>query len=352
MKNINDRNKLVKTNASVTPDLSPLASLNQSMKNLKKVKNSIKTTERDYSTSPYYSTKNISSARSKDQIKVPKKSNLSKDHQSNYEIFTISSSKSHEKNIKIQKPLPKLTEKTSLSGKLANINIVLNTAPKPLLYLSLNEDLQINTDLINEKSQYKSKTWLENLMSLKEKREGKSLIENLKYYNGLIRDIICRLKFADQDNESILLEKVWRLSLQVIDEHIELVEKGIVKVNQVTEETLKVQNQVEKIKSQCENKVIQLEKDIQRVKLDYILAKDPRISSESKRIERLKPFIQNVKGQIENLVDMYVKGKAPFKDMKIRAGSNNNERSKVNLKRKKSMEFIKFKFLDEYENQQ
>jgi hypothetical protein len=323
------------------------------MKNLKKVKNTLKISERDHSSSPYYSSKNIPPGKSKDPVRALKTTKLIKDFPPNNQIFTIISCRSNEKNLKFQKLLPKLGEKPSLSSKLNNVNIILNTENKPLKHLALNEELDENTKLLSEKSEYKSKTWLENLISLKERKsEGATFVENLKFSNSIIRDIICRLKTSGKDNESILLEKIWRLSLEFIDGHIEIIEKNIERVDQVTKNTIKVHNQVEKIKSQCESKVIKLEKVIQRVKLDYILAKDPRTGDENKRILKIKPFVENVYNQIELLSDMYLKGKVPVMNRKRRAGSNRPELSQIKLRRKKSMEFLGFNLLDEFEYEQ
>ena len=306
MKPTQDIINFPKSNTSITPDATPISSLDHSMKHLKKIKKSLKTGERD--NSPYLSTKNITLKRSKEPSKFVKNTmqpSPKKDLPANHKIYTITSGNSNEKSIKIQKMLPKLSHRSKSNMNTNNVNAVLNTQLKKLKYINLNEDLLANTQVLSEDSQYKSKTWLENIITIKDRdKEKRDLTENLKFFTSLIRDIIHRLKSSGKDNESILLERIWRFNIELIDEHIDTIEKGIVKVEEFTQSTLKVQNEMEKIKLDCETKVFKLEKEIQRVKLDYILAKDPRVSNENQRILKLKPLIENVQLHLNTLSDL------------------------------------------------
>lgn len=347
MKAVQEKTQYPKSNISITPDITPINSLNHSMKNLKKMKKSLKTGERD--NSPHLSTKNITLKRNKDQSKYLKTTiqpSPQKDLPVNHKIFTIKSSNSNEKSIKIQKTLPKLAERSKSNINISNVNTILNTQLRKLKYIDLNEELEANTQVLSEGSQYKSKTWLENIITIKDRdKEKRDLTENLKFFTSLIRDIIHRLKSSGKDNESILLERIWRLNIELIDEHIDTIEKGIVKVEEFTQSTLKVQNEMEKIKLDCENKVSKLEKEIQRVKLDYILAKDPRVSNENQRVLKLKPLIENVKLHLNTLTDLCSIPINTINPKRKKRSASSRVEFQFKLTRKKSTENLTIDYL-------
>lgn len=314
-----DKSQLIKSNISKTPESTPMNSLNNSMKHLKKVKKSLKTLARDHS--PLYSTKNIALSRSKDPaVKTSTQTPNKREVPANYKIFTIASPNTIEKNSKIQKILPKLAERSKSNININTVNAVLNIPAKELNYLDLNEDLQANTQILSDNSEYKAKTWLENLITVKEWDKNKgSFLGNLKFLTSIVRDVVHRLKSLGKDNEGILIERVWRFSVELIDEHIESVEKGIVKVDELAQNTVKFQSEMESIKQDCENKVKKLEKEIQRVKLDYILAKDPRLITENQRLSRLKPLIESVQIHLITLSDLYRPPDPPAPDSPAQA---------------------------------
>ena len=204
---------------------------------------------------------------------------------------------------------PKLIslEKLSLSKKLASVNNLFKSNHHTLKNFNLAEDLEINYKILSENNETKGKTWFENLISIQEyKKNEKNLESDMKFCNDIIRDIILRLKTSGKENESIIIDKLWRFILEVFDSYIEIIKENIKQADIATKNTIKAQDEILIIKLGCQKKVEKLEKEIERVKLDYILAKNPRKIVEDNKIQNSIPRIENIKKMIDKIYELTV----------------------------------------------
>ena len=163
----------------------------------------------------------------------------------------------------------------------------------------------------------------------------------------MFRDLIIRMKTSGKENEGILIDKIWRFLLEIIDDYIQQIQENIWKSELATKNSLKAQEEIEKIKNFCQKKVNKLEKGIERVKLDYVLAKDPRKLIENQKIKTIGPRIEKIKGFIDNISELQDLAR---KNIETRRKSLSEiedvtgQNSVFKEKRKKSLELSIFHF--------
>lgn len=275
-----------------------------------------KLTPTTHSTSPNRQHNAVVLHKGKDFAKIIKLNLVDKNKKEGIYKDIYPSPNAHQVSLQTLKMYPRKIslKKLSLTNKLRSINQLFLSEELKLKHIDLQEDLEKNRKILSTKGEFESNSWFENVISLQE-RKSSNLTENLKFSNGIFRDMIIRLKGAGKENEGILIEKVWRYLLETFDEYIGLIHESLEKTEVISKNTALVQEDIEKIRTGCEVKVARLEKEIERVKLDYILAKDPRKIAENAKIQKVLPHIEKITEFIENLQGIY--GKALGSPLKI-----------------------------------
>ena len=252
--------------------------------------------------------------------------------------FLINSNSS--KNIQSQNSLPKLNCKLGESSKVSTFQSIFNLQTKEKLkHISLNEDLKLNSLLISEDSDYKAKSWLENIIAIKDKRIDEDFNENLKFCNGLIRDVICRLKQSGKENECILIEKIWRVLFEIMDKHLEKLQSKLCEYENKIYSIINVTEIETGLKYEYEKKINELEIKVEEMEFDLSL-KDLQISSG--KCEKLQPLIENVRNRIEELNEIHQVNEVKRQHVKRKSATNGNLFLNRNMiKNKRSLDFFR-----------
>lgn len=300
--------KINKSSTTIATENPNTASTAESIKIFASLKKVLKTTERytENSRSPYVSAKNILAQKPHETGRLIKLSAVGKKEGLIIKDLLPGPISPHRITAmhRITNYFPKIRqyEKVSLKKKLQDINTIFSSTRCSLKNLALSDELKENEKILQENQDFKAKTWLENIISLKEKKKAREgLIEDLKFCNDIFRDLISRLKSGGNENESIVINKLWIFVLEIFDTHIDLIHENIEKTEKLTENTLKASEQVIKIKTECQKKVNKIEKEIERVKLDFILAKNPLLAKEKEEQDKIFPHIEKVYNCINDL---------------------------------------------------
>jgi hypothetical protein len=325
-----------------------------------------KSTERleDSKDSPYTLNKPVTLTKTKESGRIIKNAakSLSKKEIRIKENFLINSNSS--KNIQAQKSLPKLNGKERIgeSSKISTFQSILNIhSKKKLRHISLNEELQFNSFVISEGSECKAKSWLENIIAIKDKRVDGDLNENFKFCNGIIRDVIVRLKQGGKENESILIEKIWRVIFEMIDEYMEKLQSKLLeyeknsylsaKANEITQ---KLKEEVQVLKNEIcvkDDQIVEFEKKIRELDMDNEKLKFELSLNDCKvthqEMLKFQPLVDRVQSRIEELADIYQLNELKRQHIKRKSVVNPNwflTRNK--MKNKKSMDLLRPNLFD------
>ena len=85
--------------------------------------------------------------------------------------------------------------------------------------------------VFNNRNDGKVKSWLENVVMVKEfELKSGELENNLRFCNSILRDVLIRLKQTGKENEASLIETIWRINYEAIDLEIERLENQLQKV--------------------------------------------------------------------------------------------------------------------------
>ena len=330
-----------KSSLSVIPDLTCLNSSNNSIRQLGEVTKT-KSTERIDTTkdSPNLQPKAQTLTKTRESGRIIKNAakSLSKKELRVKENFLINSNST--KNIQAKKSLPKLNVKIGETAKVSTFQSILKVQNnRKLKHLSLNEELKVNSLVISEGSDYRAKSWLENIIAVKDKSIEGDLNENLKFCNGLIRDIIVRLKQSGKENESILIEKTWRVLFEMIDDHMEKFQSKVLEYEKKIYNSMSVTEVSQDLKEGYEKKVRDLEMKIDQMDFDSSL-KEFQIPPE--KYEKFQSLISGVKNRIEELYDIHQINEVKRHHVKRKSMANPNwflTRNKI--KNKKSMDMFR-----------
>lgn len=182
-------------------------------------------------------------------------------------------------------------DSVKLNKKFTDISILMRSTETSLKNLNLIEDLKENSKLLKEGHEAKSRTWLENLNSLKEKENcHKSLTEDLKFCNGIFQDLIVRLNSMGEKNESIMVDKLWRYILHTFDQHLETISKNSEKMPIKDE----VSDKIARLKTECQKKVKKIEKEFDKIKMDFIVTKSPLLGKIKEEKEKVFPYVDRI----------------------------------------------------------
>ena len=330
-----------KSSLSVIPDLTCLNSSNNSIRQLGEVTKT-KSTERIDTTkdSPNQQAKVPTLTKTRESGRIIKNAakSLSKKEIRIKENFLINSNST--KNIQAQKSLPKLNAKLGETSKVSTFQSILKIQNnRKLKHISLNEELKVNSLVISEGSDYRAKSWLENIIAVKDKSIDGDLNENLKFCNSLVRDVLLRLKQSGKENESILIEKIWRVLFEMIDEHLEKFQSKVLEYEKKIYNSFSVTEITKRLKDEYEEKIRDLEMKIEKMEFDLSL-KDFQIPPE--KYEKLEPLISGVQNRIEELSDIFQINEVKRQHVKRKSVANANwflTRNKI--KNKKSLDMFR-----------
>ncbi|OMJ74148.1 hypothetical protein SteCoe_27003 [Stentor coeruleus] len=208
-------------------------------------------------------------------------------------------------------PKIKQNERVSLNKNHIDINNMFSSTRYNLKYLEMSEDLDLNAKILHSTEDFKAKTWIESIISLKEKKKNRfSLIEDLKFANNIFRDLVIRLKSIGKENESIVLDKFWRFVLETFDNHLDLMNKNTKKTEKLLEDTQKASEQAIKLKTEWQKK------DHNKGKNDVFIVKNSILGKEKKENEKFLPFIGKVYACIDDLDSLCWKNEKVLKKSK------------------------------------
>ncbi|OMJ85582.1 hypothetical protein SteCoe_13058 [Stentor coeruleus] len=219
-------------------------------------------------------------------------------------------------------------DSVKLNKKFTDISIFMRSKEISLKNLDLIEDLKENSKLLKSVPEAKSRTWLENLNSLKE-NSHKNLTEDLKFCNSIFQDLIIRLISMGEKNESIMIDKLWRYVLHTFDQHLETLLKPSEKILITNEESEKIT----KIKTECQKKIKNFEKEIDNIKLDFNLTKNPLLGIVKEEKEKVFPYVDKIYKCLNEL-DILCKSKNynGREGIKSFREENDKDKDKVNQK--------------------
>ena len=329
-----------KSSLNLIPDLTCLNSSSNSIRPSGEVQKT-KSTERIHPSkeSPSLPSKAPTLTKTHESGQIIKKAakSLSKKELICKKNFLINSNST--KNIQTQNSLPKLNGKIGESSKVSTFQSILNIqSNEKLKQISLNEELKLNSLLISEESDYTAKSWLENIIAIKDKRVDEDFNENLKFCNGLVRDVIWRLKQSGKENECILIEKIWRVLFGIVDKHLEKLQSKLLEYESKLR-NINVTEIEKSLKYEYERKINELEMKVEEMEFDLSL-KDFQIPSD--KYELLQPLIENVKHRIEELCDVHQINEVRRQHVKRKSVINGNlflNRNKI--KNKKSLNLFR-----------
>ncbi|OMJ67671.1 hypothetical protein SteCoe_35103 [Stentor coeruleus] len=211
-------------------------------------------------------------------------------------------------------PKIRQNDRVSLNKKLncnLNINSMFSSTRYSLKNLEMSDDLDLNAKILHSAEDLKAKTWVENVISLKEKKKSRlTLIEDLKFANNIFRDLIIRLKSTGKENESIVLDKFWRFVLETFDNHLDLINKNIQKTEKLCENSQKTSEQIIKFKGEMQNR------DHDKGKNDIFIVKNSMQGKEKEENDKILPFIGKVYTCIDDLASLCWKNEKTLKKSK------------------------------------
>lgn len=311
--------KINKSSTTIVAENPYTSSANESTKIIASLKKVLKDRFSDNSRSPYVSAKNILVQNMQDTGRLIKLSATGKKESIILKDLLPGPISPHISTAIHRFPsyFPKIrqNDRFSLNKKLIDINSMFSSTRYNLKNLEMSEDLDLNAKILHSTEDFKAKTWVENIISFKEKKKNRlSLIEDLKFANNIFRDLIIRLKSTGKENESIVLDKFWRFVLETFDNHIDLIHKNLQKTEKLVENSQKASEKIIKLKTEWEKKDPDKGKNDNFIaKNDIFIAKNQLLGKEKEEIKIFLPFVEKVYARIDDLASLCWKSEKVLK---------------------------------------
>lgn len=166
---------------------------------------------------------------------------------------------------------------------------------KIIKFANVGELIEENMKVFNCRNEGKVKSWLENIVMVKEfELKSGELENNLRFCNNILKDVLIRLKQTGKENEASLIEKIWRINYEAIDMQIESLENQLQKaMTEVNSNENKFQVLLQDIKSieiENEKKIKEIEEYNKKIisKLNEAQLKNDEYQSKLLKISKFE----------------------------------------------------------------